>query len=109
MLNLRIDVPMTITTTYDDFSIKELISQIDDQRISLPRYQRDVVWPPDKKRRLIDSVLNGFPIGSLLLAEVEDVTDGVARKTFRIIDGLQRTSTFRSYLAEPEKIGRAHV
>lgn len=93
---------MITDTTYDDLTIGELLRQIKEQRIALPRYQRDVVWPLEKKRKLIDAVRNGFPVGSLLLAEVDQVIDGISHKAWRIIDGLQRTSTFQAYDSEPE-------
>ncbi len=32
------------------------------------QYQRKLVWSLDEKRKLIDSVLNGFPIPLILLA-----------------------------------------
>jgi hypothetical protein len=94
---------MITSTSYESKTVGQLLSEIDKRLIALPRYQRDVVWPLDKKRRLINSVRNGFPIGSLLLAEIDQVQNGVAQKAWRIIDGLQRTSTLQDYLSDPKR------
>ena len=64
---------MITSTSYESKTVGQLLGEIEKRQIALPRYQRDVVWPLDKKRRLINSVRNGFPIGSLLLAEIDQV------------------------------------
>jgi hypothetical protein len=94
---------MITSTSYESKTVGQLLGEIEKRQIALPRYQRDVVWPLDKKRRLINSVRNGFPIGSLLLAEIDQVNNGVSQKAWRIIDGLQRTSTFQDYISEPQR------
>lgn len=94
---------MIVSTSYESKTVGTLLDEINKKLIALPRYQRDVVWSFEKKRRLINSVRNGFPIGSLLLAEIDQVSDGVQYKAWRIIDGLQRTSTFQDYLANPKQ------
>ena len=94
---------MITSTSYESKTVGQLLGEIEKRQIALPRYQRDVVWPLDKKRRLINSVRNGFPIGSLLLAEIDQINNGVSQKAWRIIDGLQRTSTFQDYISEPQR------
>lgn len=92
---------MITSTKYDSKTVGILLSEIRERQIALPRYQRDVVWPMEKKKKLIDSVRNNFPIGSLLFAEIDEIRDGVTYKVWRIIDGLQRTSTFQDYMSNP--------
>jgi hypothetical protein len=41
--------------------------------IQLPSFQRDAIWSEEHVEKLWDSILRGFPIGSLLLARAEDV------------------------------------
>jgi hypothetical protein len=49
-------------------SILALLNQIrNDQQLVLPDIQRDFVWRRDQIRLLLDSVMRGYPFGSLLL------------------------------------------
>ena len=54
-----------------------------------------LVWSVDEKRQLIDSVLAGFPIPLILLAERPDV-HGYGK--FEIIDGIQRLNALFTYI-----------
>jgi Protein of unknown function DUF262 len=93
---------MITKTSYDKMSVADLLSDIRTRQIALPKYQRNVVWSMDKKQRLIDSVRFNFPIGAILLAEVDERDeDGTLRKVYRIIDGLQRTSSFIAFHDNP--------
>lgn len=49
--------------------IGEVVSLIANGEMALPEFQRDFVWDPNKVAELLDSVANGWPIGSLLLLE----------------------------------------
>jgi len=64
--------------------------------VDLPRLQRGFVWETSKIIDLWDSILRGFPIGSLLLTEIgEDGsihTLGDIRK-FWLLDGQQRATS----------------
>lgn len=49
-------------------SIMSLLNQIrTDQQLVLPDLQRDFVWSRDQIRLLMDSIMRGYPFGSLLL------------------------------------------
>ena len=52
-----------------DFSVQDLLDLIRTGSIALPEFQRPFVWEPSRVLELLDSVLNGWPIGSLLLLE----------------------------------------
>ncbi len=48
-------------------SILSLLNQIrNDQQLVLPDLQRDFVWSRDQIRLLMDSIMRGYPFGSLL-------------------------------------------
>lgn len=47
-------------------SLKELINQIEDEKLQLPDFQRDWVWNDEGIRGLIGSIGSGFPIGAIL-------------------------------------------
>jgi uncharacterized protein with ParB-like and HNH nuclease domain len=58
------------------------------------RYQRKLVWNVEEKRDFIDSLLKGFPVPIILLAEVTRQD----RKYFEIIDGMQRLNAIMSFI-----------
>lgn len=63
----------------------------DDSFIVNRNYQRKLVWTVDEKEYLIDSIVNGFPIPLILLAQIDS-------KKFEIIDGLQRLNAMFSFI-----------
>ncbi|MCT7954123.1 GmrSD restriction endonuclease domain-containing protein [Laspinema palackyanum] len=58
------------------------------------RYQRKLVWTIQEKRDFIDSILQGFPVPIILLAEIEKDKKFV----FEIIDGMQRLNAVTSFI-----------
>ena len=54
-----------------------------------------LVWSVDEKRQLIDSILRGYPIPLILLAERPDVH---GRGKFEIIDGIQRFNAVFTFI-----------
>ncbi|WP_072617438.1 DUF262 domain-containing protein [Pandoraea vervacti] len=59
------------------------------------QYQRKLVWTVEEKSRLIDSILQGYPIPLILLATQ---TDDDGTKIFEIVDGMQRLNAVFSYI-----------
>ncbi|WP_200944563.1 DUF262 domain-containing protein [Geodermatophilus sp. Leaf369] len=51
-----------------------MLAGIHEKRYLLPAIQREFVWGPDQIRRLMDSLMRGYPIGSFLFWEVESNT-----------------------------------
>jgi hypothetical protein len=58
------------------------------------RYQRKLVWTVEEKRSFLDSIINGYPVPLVLLAEV---TTEKGRK-LEIIDGMQRLNAIMSFI-----------
>ena len=58
------------------------------------RYQRKLVWTIEEKKAFIDSILQGFPVPIILLAESEREKLPV----FEIIDGMQRLNAITSFI-----------
>jgi len=56
----------------DIISLDVMLRDIDEGRIRIPKFQRPYVWTPQMMRELFQSVLSGYPIGSLLLWEPRD-------------------------------------
>jgi hypothetical protein len=94
--------------------VGELLSQITRSEIKLPELQRDYVWRPTQVAKLIDSLYQGFPFGSLLFwqAERDPVTrdmnisgraDAPFRQPLYLLDGQQRlTSLHRVFSDHPQ-------
>ncbi len=69
-------------------SVQTLYGEYRDGRLLVNRrYQRKLVWSIEEKQRLIDSILRGFPIPLILLAERPNAGGS---KSYEIIDGIQR-------------------
>ena len=81
----------------DSYTAEALETLIKEKKITIPPYQRGIVWDDKKKDKLIDTIKNGFPFGSILL--YEDPQNG----TFQLIDGLQRSSTIFEFVNNPAK------
>lgn len=64
------------------------------RKIIIPIFQRGKRWSQDKKEKFIESLLKGYPVGTLLFAEKGD-------KTYSVVDGLQRSSTACEYILSP--------
>lgn len=68
--------------------------------LTLPKYQRNFVWTDKKRKELIHSIRNGFPIGTLIVRKTSKTTkiprDSVGfveAETYELLDGLQRSTT----------------
>jgi len=59
------------------------------------RYQRKLIWTIEEKQSFIDSIIRGFPIPIILLAEPLGGKDG----TLEIIDGMQRMNAITSFIS----------
>lgn len=59
------------------------------------KYQRKLIWSVDEKEKLIGSILNGYPIPLILLAERPPV-HGSGK--YEIIDGMQRLNAICGFI-----------
>ena len=76
-----------------DFTIGYLVEQFEKDLFFIPDYQRLFIWPKDNQCKFIESVILGFPIPMIFVA---DLADG----TLEIVDGAQRISTLEAFLAD---------
>lgn len=76
-----------------DWTVATILSQIEQENIDLsPGFQRRNAWNDDKRSKLIESILIGYPIPEIVLAE-----DKKRRNSFVVIDGKQRLLTIAGY------------
>ena len=72
------------------FPIKQLIRLYEKKRLILdPPYQRNFIWSKSDQEKLIDSILNNFPLPNLFFLVKDDV--------FEVVDGQQRIRTIINY------------
>lgn len=76
-----------------DWTVATILDQIEQNNIDLtPSFQRRNAWNNDKRSKLIESILLGYPIPEIVLAE-----DKARRNSFIVIDGKQRLLTIAGY------------
>jgi hypothetical protein len=102
---------MSVVRSYaevETWSVSNLIDATNEspsgnKKITIPEFQRRLVWSKDKQEKLILSIKNGYPFGSLLL--YEDIATGnrteESKRFYKLIDGLQRTQALLKYTDQP--------
>ena len=84
--------PDKIRVDPKNFSLKQVIDDIDNSDIDLaPDFQRDKVWKPRQKVRLIESVLLRIPLPAFYFS-----ADTKGRLS--VVDGVQRLSTIHAFV-----------
>ncbi|WP_319502223.1 DUF262 domain-containing protein [uncultured Draconibacterium sp.] len=77
--------------TFESWSIGELLELYQEDNLDLnPPYQRNDIWSLPAKRRLIDTIKQGFPLPNFFLYLNDS---GI----YEMVDGQQRTRTFLGY------------
>ncbi len=95
--------PQAVSSS-QSYSIAQLRSLVKSGRLRVPQFQRSFRWEKQDVLNLVDSVLRGYPIGSLLLwkreAEAEhlrigalDVEAGSLPDALWVVDGQQRITS----------------
>lgn len=69
----------------------------DNKRIAVPMFQRGKRWSSRQQRTFIDSLIKGFPVGTMLFYETFE--DGI--QTYILVDGLQRGNSIKKYMNNP--------
>lgn len=62
-----------------------------------PEYQRGVVWSQTQKKKLIDSLMRGYPLPIIYLHHIKRGVSKYARDDFEIIDGQQRLNAIYEF------------
>lgn len=84
--------PESIKVNTKAFSVKLISDMIDDGYINLsPDFQRNFVWNPIQKSRLIESILLRIPLPMFYFSEDEE-------GLIMVVDGLQRLTTIKEFM-----------
>lgn len=91
-------------TDTTSWTIEELIIALGDNptkknKITIPKFQRTLVWKKGQQKAFIDSVKKGFPVGAILL--YKSTTDNSGTTIYNLIDGLQRSTALNQYIKAP--------
>lgn len=80
-----------------DWTVETLVSQMRKGRIDLdPSFQRRNAWLGNRKSKLLESIMLGFPIPQIVLAEKRD-----APGYYFVLDGKQRLLALRQFFVDP--------
>jgi hypothetical protein len=97
-----------ITIDVDKKAIEDFIPELESGKYILPSFQRSWAWDEDDVKDLIDSIVNNYPIGTIIFWKPSDTSsrgtdpfskplldvDGKgAREIFYVIDGQQRLTS----------------
>ena len=94
----------------------KLVERIAAGKIRVPRFQRAFVWKQPDLHALLDSVLRGFPIGSILVWDTGEIIQTTQRvgpvdisprpdgMVGYLLDGQQRVSTLVGTLRLPDEV-----
>lgn len=95
--------PPNIKATVDTLPIVEFVGHARENELDLnPPYQREYIWSNPDSQKLIESILRGIPLPSIILATVKD------SDKLQIVDGKQRlTSILRFVGAHPSAVAFA--
>jgi uncharacterized protein with ParB-like and HNH nuclease domain len=83
--------------------LSNYLSEFEAGLIQIPPFQRDFVWNDNKKTELLDSLKNGFPIGSVLLWKPDkSVKEDLIDPEIQIIGGyyLENTNSEYQYILD---------
>ncbi len=81
--------------------INQILDKIDEHQLFVPAFQREFVWKRDDAKKLINSMLNDYPTGTMLTWETNNPPELKGKYTYRhnqgsvklILDGQQRITT----------------
>ena len=73
-----------------NFPVTNFINLFENKKVTIPEYQRGLVWNQEQKEMLIESIMMNMPIGNIFLNE-----QGYG--FYEIVDGQQRLDTIWSF------------
>ena len=87
-----IDFKYSITSYGADYPVDGLVARLNDEKILIPKFQRQYVWKLNQASRFIESLLLGLPVPGVFLSK-----DPESSKLL-VIDGQQRLKTLQFFV-----------
>lgn len=98
-LHLKLEQLQNAVLWGTDWTAETIVSQIKKGRIELnPKFQRREAWDEKRKSAFIESLICGFPIPQIILAEGKTKND-----PYIVIDGKQRLLSLRRFFANNDE------
>lgn len=88
--------------TCENWTLEDLASALqnmhkDNKKIAVPMFQRGKRWNGNQQKTFIDSLIKGYPVGTMLFYETIDN----GQQTYILVDGLQRGNSIKKYMSNP--------
>ena len=88
--------------TCENWSLQDLSNALrdmhkDNKRIVVPMFQRGKRWKRSQEEKFIDSLIKGYPVGTMLFYETYEDN----KRTYILVDGLQRGNSIKKYMMNP--------
>lgn len=86
----------------ENWTLQDLSSALqdmhkDNKRIVVPMFQRGKRWKKGQEQKFIDSLIKGYPVGTMLFYETFEEN----KRTYILVDGLQRGNSIKKYITNP--------
>lgn len=82
----------------ETMTVKDLVELHKEQMLKAnPEYQRGIVWNATQKKKLIDSVMRGYPLPRIYLHHVSKNVAGMKSEGLEVIDGQQRINALSEF------------
>lgn len=81
-----------------DLKVSEVLDLKKQQMLVVnPEYQRGVVWTLTQKKKLVDSVLRGYPIPLIYFHHIRQAAAKLVSQRYEVIDGQQRINALSDF------------
>ena len=104
-----------MATRISNYDLKHLVRFIEINHVAVPEFQRGFVWKTKQVKKLFDSLIKQYPVGSFILWKTGQSIDARAldgeklpKRKFLILDGQQRLASIY-YLCRQKKFVEPHV
>ena len=78
---------------FKEYTVEDFQDLVEERKVVLPRFQRDLVWSENQIEDLAASLKIGIPFGIFLLA---------GKEPYRLLDGLQRSNAILKIYQKPQ-------
>lgn len=106
---------LSIGTKIRKYNLRQLIGFIESKHVAVPEFQRGFIWKTGQVKKLFDSLIKQYPVGSFILWETNKHIDArtldgekLPQRKFLILDGQQRMASIY-YLCCQRKFVEPHV
>src|SRR5690348_13239098 len=85
-------------TEPDNLTVSDVLDLRRQQMLVVnPEYQRGVVWTRTQQKKLVDSVLRGYPIPLIYFHHIQQAAGGLRSERYEVIDGQQRINALYEF------------